>query len=409
MWGEYRKNHYVPEWYQKRFIPSEARDRELFYLNLAPGTLTDSRGVVHQRKAIRRLGLKRCFFQEDLYTAKLASIDSTEIERLFFGSIDSNGRHAVEHFTEFEHMKPGQHEAIQALMMYMSTQKLRTPKGLNWLSEKVKTGNRNIILQEMMRLRQLFCAAWMESVWLVADAVASKTKFIVSDHPVTVYNRRCGPRSQWCRGDNDPEIWLNATHTVFPLCLDHILILTNLSWVRNPYQSPTQTRPNPNPFRSAMFSMLDIQTDRHLCEDEVRQINFVIKSRARRYVAAGKEEWLYPETYVSKSDWAQYGHGYLFMPDPRSIRFTREILMGFRDGTATAFDEYGRRPWDPDYKKPVKDSPDEWHTFLKFQGEFAWLFGRKRRGRASHGTGLDREEDSEDFHKYHLSLDKRRR
>jgi hypothetical protein len=409
MSGEYRRNHYVPEWYQKRFIPSKARDRELFYLNLAPGTLTDSRGVVHQRKAKRRLGPKHCFFQEDLYTAKLASIDSTEVERLFFGSIDSNGRHAVEHFTEFEHMKAGQHEAIQALMMYMSTQKLRTPKGLSWLSEKVKTGNRNTLLQEMIRFRQLFCAAWMESVWLVADAFASKTKFIVSDHPVTVYNRRCGPRSQWCRGDNDPEVWLNATHTVFPLCLDHILILTNLSWVRNPYQSPTQSRPNPNPFRSAMFNMLDIQTDRHLCEEEVRQINFVIKSRARRYVAAGEEEWLYPETYISKSDWAQYGYGYLFMPDPRFVRFTREILMGFRDGTATAFDEYGRRPWDPDYKKPVKDSPDEWHTFHKFQGEFARLFGRKRRGRASHGTGLDRKEDSEEFHKYHLSLEKRSR
>lgn len=158
-----------------------------------------------------------------------------------------------------------------------------------------------------------------------------------------------------------------------------------------------------------MFSMLDIQTERHLKEDEVREINFIIKTRARRYIAAGAKDWLYPERYVSKSDWANYGRGYLLMPDPRGVRFTREIIMGFKDGTATAFDEYGRRPWDPNYKQPTRGGPDEWYTFHKFQGEFARLFGRKRRGRACHGATLDRGEDPEDFHQYHLSLEKLRR
>src|SRR6266478_9036334 len=399
MSGEYHRNHYVPVWYQKRFIPAEAKDRELLYLDLNPGTLTDTLGVVHNRKSLRRLGPKYCFFEPDLYATTLASIESVDIERFFFGTIDSDGRHAVEHFGEFEHMKPGQHEAIKALMLYVSTQKLRTPKGLSWLSDRVKTSDRNILLQQMIRYRQLFCAIWFESIWLVADALNSDTKFIVSDHPVTVYNRRCGPRSQWCRGDNDPDIWLNATHTIFPLSLYRILILTNLAWVRNPYQSPTQSRPNPNPLRSAIFSMLDIQTDRHLSEEEVRQINFIIKSRARRYIAGGREEWLYPENYVSKSEWAQYGQGYLLMPDPRCVRFTREIIMGFKDGTATAFDEYGRRPWEADYKKPGKKGPDEWYTFHKFQGEFARLFGPYRRGRIFQVNGLEREKDDDEFHK----------
>ena len=196
---------------------------------------------------------------------------------MFFGVIDYQGRDAVDHFGDFEHMKPGQHEAIQALMLYISTQKLRTPKGLAWLRQRVRTSDKNLLLREMMRLRQLFGAIWFESIWLVADASDSATKFILSDHPVTVYNRRCGPRSQWCRGDNDPDIWLNGTHTMFPLSLDRILILTNLSWVRNPYQSETRLRPNPNPLRSAIFSMLDIQTERRLSEQEVRQINFIIK------------------------------------------------------------------------------------------------------------------------------------
>jgi hypothetical protein len=409
MSGEYRRNHYVPVWYQKRFIPADAKDRELLYLNLDPGTLTDARGIGHQRKALRRLGPKHCFYEEDLYATTLASVSATDIEKLFFGAIDSEGRNAVEHFGEFEHMKPGQHEAIQALMLYMSTQKLRTPKGLSWLSERVKTNDRNVLLQQMMRFRQLFCAIWFESIWLVADAYNSETKFVVSDHPITLYNRRCGPRSQWCGGYNDPDIWLNATHTIFPLSLDRILILTNLSWVRNPYQSPTKSRPNPNPLRSAIFNMLDIQTERHLSEEEVRQINFIIKSRACRYIAAGKEDWLYPEKHVSKSNWAQYGHGYLFMPDPRSVRFTREIIMGFKDGTATGFDEYGRRPWEAGYRQPSKESPDEWDTFSRFQGEFARLFGPYRRGRTFQFGRLDAERDSTEFHNYHLSLEKRRR
>lgn len=68
-----------------------------------------------------------------------------------------------------------------------------------------------------------------------------------------------------------------------------------------------------------MFNVLDIQTLRCLSEQEVREINFIIKSRALRYIGAAREEWLYPERHVTKSDWNRYGHGYLLMPDPRSV------------------------------------------------------------------------------------------
>jgi len=36
MSAEYRNNHYVPQWYQRRFIPPEAEDRELLLLDLRP-------------------------------------------------------------------------------------------------------------------------------------------------------------------------------------------------------------------------------------------------------------------------------------------------------------------------------------------------------------------------------------
>jgi len=325
-----------------------------------------------------------------------------------FGSRRRSGVSQSKRFARFRHGDSGHHEAFNNILVYMSTQKLRTPKGLMWLRDQVHTQDQNLILYQMTRLRQLFCAIWTECVWLIASATNSQTKFIISDHPVTVYNRRCGPRSDWCRGHNDPDIHLNATHTIFPLSLDRILILTNLSWVRNPYQSPVKARPNPNFFRSAMFKMLEIQSERELDEQEVREINFIIKSRAHRYVAAGEEEWLYPEKHVSKSEWARFGHGYLLMPDPRSLTFTREIIMGFKDGTSTAFDEYGRRPWDPDYKQHEKDAPDEFHTFEKFRGEFARLFGQYRRGRSFQMGHLDPEKDSDYLHNYYLNIGKRK-
>jgi len=162
-------------------------------------------------------------------------------------------------------------------------------------------------------------------------------------------------------------------------------------------------RPNPNPFRDAMFKMTSIQTMRNLSEQEVQEINFIIKTRALKYIAAGKEEWLYPERQVPKSRWAEFGDGYLLMPDPRGVEFSREIIIGHRDGTASAIDEYGRRPWQPGFKDD-NVSQNEFVTFHRFQGDFAKLYGPYRRGRAFNFMQLDPEKDSDKTHQYHLSL-----
>jgi hypothetical protein len=229
---EYRNNHYVPVWYQKRFIPVGQGDRELFYLDLKPGEFTDGRGEVRKRTGPHRWGPRRCFSARDLYTTFFGPGASTRIEQVFFGLIDRDGKAAVEYFSEFEHLS-ADGDAFSSMMTFMSTQKLRTPKGLGWLRSQAETSDRDVILQSMIRLRELHSAIWTECVWLVADATCSPTKFIVSDHPVTVYNRACGPRSDWCREFNDPDIRLNGTHTLFPLSLERLLVLANLSWVRN--------------------------------------------------------------------------------------------------------------------------------------------------------------------------------
>lgn len=404
MSNEYTNNHYVPEWYQKRFIPSGQKSQELFYLNLEPKNFVDPRGIIHQRLPVKRQGCRLCFVEKDLYTTKLGSVESKNIEKIFFGEIDRRGREAINYFTDFMHPMPrGGHEAFEPMLRYMSTQKLRTPKGLDWISNQIGLKNKNAVLRFMLEFQALHCAIWTEAIWVIADASQSQTKFIVSDHPVTVYNRVCGPRSPRCRGSNDPAIWLNGTHTIFPLNLNKILILTNVSWVRDPYQSEVSLRPHPDPLRGAIFKFNEIQILRHLSEQEVIDINYVIKRRAYRYIAAAKEEWLYPERRISTTRWSEYGHGYMFMPDPRSVTLGGEVYIGHPNGTVSHFDVYGRRPWHPDYGKE-NNSPIEAHSLYRFKGEYAKLFGPYRRGRSFFATSLEQEKDDDEYHEYHLGL-----
>jgi hypothetical protein len=405
--NEPRNNHYVPIWYQKKFIPTGQKNQVLLCLDLKPESFKDTRGVSHMRRAVSAKGFKHCFYERDLYTAFFGSKPSTKIEKIFFGNIDSNGRYGVEYFENFAHPSID-HDAFHYLMLYMSTQKLRTPKGLMWLSKQTGTNDQNAILNAMLQFQNLYCAIWTECVWLIADASQSETKFIVSDHPVTVYNRKCNPKSHWCHAGVDPPIWLQATHTIFPLSMEKALILTNLSWVRNPYQSETALRPNPNPLRNAIFKYTDIQTLRHLSEQEVREINYIIKSRAYRYIGAAKEDWLNPERHVRKGQWSTLGDGYLLMPDPRPINLGGEIFWGNDDGTGGSVDEYGRVPWQKDYGKESK-SAEETTTLYRFKGEFARRYGPYRRGRSLEAMRLDNERDDDEFHRYHLNLEKGKR
>ena len=140
----YRHNHYVPVWYQRRFmLPGQG---VYHYLDLKPAVV-ESHGRRHVRRALRLLGPVSCFAQADLYTTKWGNIENTEIEQFFFGKIDSGGRQAVEFFGRFQHPDSDfDGDAYRNLMTYMSVQKLRTPKGLGWLEETSRTKHRNLTL-----------------------------------------------------------------------------------------------------------------------------------------------------------------------------------------------------------------------------------------------------------------------
>jgi hypothetical protein len=307
----YRHNHYVPVWYQRRFmLPGEHR---YYRLDLQPDVIREGNRR-YTRKALRHWGPDRVFAENDLYTTRWGHLGNTEIEQFFFGRLDQEGLCAVEYFANFQHPTTNG-EAFQTLMTYMSVQKLRTPKGLAAFDDQAESKGKNRTLILLQQMQNMHCAIWTECVWQIADASASPTKFIISDHPVVVYNRSCSPLSRWCQGHKDPDIRFHATHTYFPLSLDGVLILTNLSWARNPYQNELRYRPNPNLFRDAIFKFTSVQTGRMMREDEVLQINYITKRRAYRYIAAAREEWLYPERFISSDHWKKLGGGYLLMPE----------------------------------------------------------------------------------------------
>lgn len=379
MSNEFRHNHYVPEWYQKRFLP-EGQAKH-YYLDLKPDKITRD-GHTYTRRALLRWAPTQCFAQDDLYTTTWGGLENRDIEKFFFGKLDTDGKGAVEHFSDFQ-LRDGSHGAFEALVPYMSVQKLRTPKGLGWLRQVAGGLSKNNTLVLLQNIQNIFCAIWTECVWQIADASRSPTKLIISDHPVVTYNRECFPASKHCVGYNDPDIRCAATHTYFPLSLDKILILTNLSWVRDPFQNPLKLRPNPEFFRGAMFYFMDIQLERYLSEEEILEINYITKKRAFRYIAAAEEEWLYPEQHLRSDHWRKLGDGYLLMPDPRHIHGGGEIAIGYEGGQSDVFSAYGHKPWQKGYKDKKRDD-HEWAAMQKFKAEWAATHGPEYRGVVDH-------------------------
>jgi len=362
---DFHHNHYVPQWYQRRFmLPSQHR---CWYLDLKPEEVVRD-GHKYTRRDLLQRGSGIMFAQNDLYTTRWGEEENIEIEKFFFGRVDTEGKSAVEFFSDFRFDSPDQEPAFHGLMNYMSVQKLRTPKALGWLSGLPGGNDGNSRLMMLQTFQNIFCALWTDCVWQIADATRSATKFIISDHPVTVYNRACFPGSKWCTGYNDPDIRMVATHTYFPLSIDKILILTNLSWVRNPYQNERNPHPNLDFFHSTIFKFTDIQTYRSLTEQEVREINYITKKRAFRYIAGAEKEWLHPEDHIPFTRWNKFGDGLLLMPEPREIHMGGEVYIGYKGGRSEAWGEYGHRPWQKGFKDKQRFA-EESRTLERFKAE----------------------------------------
>ena len=135
-------HHYVPRWYQKRFlVPGQSK---YWYLDLHPDTVV-SGPKTYRRRDVLPWGPARCFYQDDLYTVQLGKLTSDEIEKRFFGVIDSKGREAVRVFSDYNGGHVGLPEAFRSLMVYMDAQRFRTPQGIGRLKVIANVSDHNEI------------------------------------------------------------------------------------------------------------------------------------------------------------------------------------------------------------------------------------------------------------------------
>jgi len=347
-------------------------------------------GVSYRRNDLLHWGPGRCFYKDDLYTLRFGPATTDAMERLFFGQVDRLGMAAVPEMAEFAGIRTLRGpDAFRNLPPYMGAQRFRTPRGLDEVKKilaredltpigqaYVSTrpfrlppelllrrrqqsapahDDPNQVLAALMRLFQAYSTMWMEGVWEIVRARQSKTKFIVTDNPVTFYCKTMFP-GEWTYPD-DCSLKQLGTRTLFPLGLDSCLIITHLQLARNPKATPTMHRENARYYDQTVKHLGDMQFGRELEEDEVVRINYILKKRATRYIAAAEKEWLYPEPRLSTTDWRLLDDDWFLLPNLWMVSFTSEIIMG-GDGWAWAMDEYGRHPGDPQFKNKLQHDID---------------------------------------------------
>lgn len=331
-----RDNHFVPQWHQRGFL--EPGRSTLAYLDLAPPTKVLACGRVIEERSLFDAPTKRCFFQTDLYSTFFGTEVNDEIERKLFGDIDTRGSQAVRAFAGTD--IAAWHEHFGTFFEYIDIQKLRTPKGLAWLRAQYPALHQNELMMEMQGIRMLHTTIWTESVQEIVSAEHAGVKFILTDHPVTIYNHAQPPEAPQCAFPHDPGIALKASQTLFPLSRDHCLILTNLEYAENPSAPPLEKRTFARNFRQSMVRTDKIIRTRRLKNLEVSQINRVLKARAQRHIAAGRREWLYPEQEATGS-WADLA-ATLLPPHDELWNFGGETYVGFKDGSVRYQDAFGR-------------------------------------------------------------------
>jgi len=141
--GDSHLHHYVPRWYQKRFLP--AGQKVLCYLDLKPDTVVKG-SFTYRRKALSFWEPARCFCNRDLYSLRFGNETTDVLERRLFGIVDKRGAAAVEFFRNYDDFKDGTHESYQDLLAYLGAQRFRTPQGLDWLAKHMRLDDKNATL-----------------------------------------------------------------------------------------------------------------------------------------------------------------------------------------------------------------------------------------------------------------------
>jgi hypothetical protein len=350
-----RDNHYVPKWYQRGFLAKG--HHKLHVRRLHPTTKTLPNGKVVLEPEVEELGPKLAFFELDLYTTRFGETLNDDIETYLFGKIDKSGADAVRGWIAGDPIQI--HRRFQDFFAYMDAQRLRTPKGLDWiLKHYQKLPQRELMLQ-MQSLRLMHCIMWSECVCEIVSAAQSPVKFLVSDHPVTAFNPSLPPDSDECRYPGDPGVEMIGTQILFALDANHCVILTHLEYAEESTTVDLRTRRTNARFRGHSLARTDAAIrGRMLSEAQVHAVNLVLLSRASQHVASGRPEWLYPERHCSLT-WEEIGK-ILLPPRDGLWRYGGEVYVGYEDGSSAYRDKFGRTSKVHEFlsKPPLASDPE---------------------------------------------------
>ena len=341
-----RRNHYVPIWYQKGFLPPGQHYLQLLDLHPDKVTAKDSRPMIIDGQeryhfAARQKTPRESFWSKDLYTSFLSSQPFDTIEKHLFGKIDALGKQAVQAVIENDEKSIS--KRFMDFFTYLDAQKLRTPKGLEWLRAQYPNIRQNGLMMEMANLQTVSLAIWAESVGEIVSAKDASVKFLITDHPVTTYNFACPPEHKLCEQSSDPPLLFKSSQTLFPLDQENCLILTNLEYARDREKtSPLERKSYPRRMGYVFLDGIFTPRERSLSDDEVIAINYVLKSRAKRYIAAGKKEWLEPEIEFS-GQWKDVQG--ILLPDKEIARQRSDIVFtGHKKGFSKQHGAQGYAP-----------------------------------------------------------------
>lgn len=350
------RHHYVPQWYQKGFLLEGHTAFKV--LDLSPKIFRDSKGVVVGKgREILNKGPDAWFFERDLYTTRVLGKPNDDIERLLFGEIDRTGKEAINALIESNWEKV--HFTYTQVFEFLDALRLRTPKGLRFLRATLQAKNQQELMIQMQKFRRMHCVMWMEGAIEIFEAAQSATKFIFSDHPVTFFNPHVFPKDRTIpEGLDAPQHWL-GTQTLVPLDKERLMVITHREWGRKQGEIRSRKpRTNPRLFDNPLITYDGIQRGRQLSEKQVREVNYIIKMRAERYIASCTEEELFPERHLKTTLWNKLGR--FLLPRGHATALQSGFMtVKMQDGTYYFQDEFGRRPKNQaEFDRAIKDAKE---------------------------------------------------
>jgi hypothetical protein len=356
-------HHFVPQWYQRQFLPPEGG--EFLVLDKSPATHVvggdGKRRPIRSPRSTFRCGPKKLFQKPGLYSAALRGVPDDAIERIVFGRLDDIGAKAASLFSDWPvsngFFSPNDDQIpekyghpshrMQDLLEYLDAQKARTPKGIAQIKTVLARAGRlgasnTVLMQHLLNRRKVNCTVWAEGVWEIFSAKKASIKFILSDDPVVIYNLDCYPASLACQYPNDPDPFWRGSRVIFPLSPDAVLVISHIEHVDDPSRQKAQRpRRNARSYDETLISHTDIVNNRELSDENVATINYVLKTRAVRYVASQITDFLYPEKIVDNPKWCDIDR--IFHAKHPSWRGETETYIRYKDGTIRHSNAFGER------------------------------------------------------------------